>query len=113
VHGQVEGGDHLCPTWSESERAIERSPYASSSLFTATPHSEPLHLRSQRGTIDDRVRAARDQVGLIEDLLQPLGGHEREQRLAHRRAVRGQAGADVQVEVDLALARPGVRQRSM
>ena len=42
----------------------------------------------------------------LEDGRQPILGQERQHRLAHGRAVGGQARADVQVQVDLPLSRP-------
>ena len=87
--------------------AIDRSPYASSSLLTATPIVlDPLHLGAKSDAISDRVGTARHQLHAVEDLLEPVLGDEREQRLPHRGAIGRQAGADVEVQIDLPLSRP-------
>ena len=93
------------PVCARTGAAIERSPYASSSLLTASPrvaHALELALSSAAfAVIVFGPRCASSHPR--QQRLQLVRRQEGEQHLAHRRAVRGQPRADVQVEVDLAL----------
>ena len=65
----------------------------------------PSSSRNASG-VGERVRPARREVDLLHDLLEPVLRHERQDRLAHGGAVGRQASADVEVEIDVPLARP-------
>src|SRR4051794_264071 len=61
-----------------------------------------LELALELGLRGDRVRAALREPDSGQRALELVGRQEGEQHLAHRRAVRGQPRADVEIEVDLA-----------
>ena len=85
--------------------AIERRPEASSSLETAIPRERIRASSEQSAVLLMIVFGPRRTNSIAIERLPPARRVEiREQDLAHRGAVGGQPRADVQVEVDLALA---------
>ena len=87
--------------------AIERSPYASSSLLIAKPSSRTCFSSSRNAARDvsvfgpRRAKSIRASVAFCS-----ASSQEREHHLPERGAVGREARADMEIEVDLALARP-------
>src|SRR4051794_5323505 len=105
VHRDVDGSDHVARL-----RPHGRGDRAQAVSELLVVHREPrlahaLELLEQLALRRDRVRAAARQARAVEQRVPVVRRQEREQHLAHRRAVRGESRADVQVEVDL--PRPG------
>ena len=105
MHGQVQRRDDLARAGTDRRRDRAEPVRELLVVHGHAQRTHALELHHESGAVRDRVRAARHELDLVEDLLESVCGHESEQRLAHRGAVGGQPRADVEVEVDLPLPR--------
>ena len=81
MHRQVDGSDDL-PRPGADRRSDRPKPVRKLLVVHGDAHGpNPLHLGAKSRTLRDRVRTSGDEVGLAEDLLEPVLGDEREQRL--------------------------------
>ena len=67
--------------------------------------ADAVELPPEAPRVSQGVRPARGEVDLVEELLDPLLGEERDDCLAHCGAVGGKASADMEVQIDVALPR--------